>query len=100
MAKKIPVCGNPDCACSTGIHDGLTFGSGELDSNGYWEFPCRVCAEAWDKLLPERKQKEIDEYKAKHPNATPEEIAEHMRWHADYLQPAWPYAKKEKLQNT
>lgn len=24
---------------STGIHEGLTFGYGQLDINGYWEFP-------------------------------------------------------------
>ena len=32
------------CAASTGIHDGLTFGQGELDKNGFWEFPCESCA--------------------------------------------------------
>jgi hypothetical protein len=25
--------------CSTGICDGLSYGYGRLDSNGYWEFP-------------------------------------------------------------
>lgn len=45
MAKA---CGNPDCACSTGIHEGLTFGSGELSSNGYWSNPCHACARAND----------------------------------------------------
>jgi len=24
---------------STGIDDGLTFGYGKLDNNGYWQFP-------------------------------------------------------------
>lgn len=37
-------CGSPDCHVSTGIHEGLTFGSGELDQYGYWEKPCAVCA--------------------------------------------------------
>ena len=41
-------CGNKDCGCSTGIHEGLTFGRGKLDEHGYWEFPCRICAEAAD----------------------------------------------------
>jgi hypothetical protein len=41
-------CGNPRCSCSTGIHEGLTFGSGRLDSLGYWSKPCHVCARAND----------------------------------------------------
>jgi len=45
MAKA---CGNPDCACSTGIHEGLMFGSGELSRNGYWSNPCHACARAND----------------------------------------------------
>lgn len=36
-------CGNPNCMVSTGICESLTFGSGELSANGYWEFPCKVC---------------------------------------------------------
>lgn len=39
-------CANPKCATSTGIHDGLTFGSGELDDSGYWSEPCGKCARA------------------------------------------------------
>lgn len=39
-------CGNRACKVSTGICGSLTFGSGELDPNGYWEYPCEVCAEA------------------------------------------------------
>jgi len=41
---------------STGIHGGFTFGSGRLDFDGYWEFPCRECAEAWEKMHPEDEQ--------------------------------------------
>jgi hypothetical protein len=41
-------CGNPRCSCSTGIHEGLTFGSGKLDHNGYWAVPCAPCARAND----------------------------------------------------
>lgn len=37
-------CGDPKCSVSTGIHDGLTFGSGNLDFNGFWEHPCNTCA--------------------------------------------------------
>ncbi len=32
------------CCCSTGIHDGLTYGQGKLDPNGFWEHPCWECA--------------------------------------------------------
>ena len=44
MPPKVkPPCGNPACGISTGICGSLTFGSGELDNNGYWEFPCERC---------------------------------------------------------
>jgi len=33
-------CRDPECATATGIHGGLTHGKGDLDYNGYWEFPC------------------------------------------------------------
>lgn len=46
-------CGNPKCRASSGIHDGLTFGSGLLDYMGYWEHPCSVCARAHEKAYPE-----------------------------------------------
>lgn len=45
---------SPKCSASTGIHDdgdgtpehpyGLTFGYGELDYYGYWQYPCAECA--------------------------------------------------------
>ena len=38
------ICGNKDCEVSTGVYDHLTFGSGELDENGFWEYPCEDCA--------------------------------------------------------
>lgn len=37
-------CGNPGCSASTGICERTTYGSGKLDANGYWEFPCPICA--------------------------------------------------------
>jgi hypothetical protein len=46
-------CGNPECRCSTGIHGGYTFGSGELDQFGYWENPCALCARENEKRHPE-----------------------------------------------
>jgi len=51
--RKMPHCGNPNCSVSTGIHDGLTFGSGELDENGFWEHPCPICARECEKKHPE-----------------------------------------------
>ena len=46
-------CGNSDCCVSTGIHEGLTFGRGELDDLGYWEIPCGICAREWEEKYPE-----------------------------------------------
>lgn len=44
---------HPNCSVSTGIHEGLTFGSGELDYYGYWEIPCVICARAHEQKHPE-----------------------------------------------
>jgi hypothetical protein len=41
--KKPRFCGNPDCSTTTHIAGCLSFGSGELDDLGCWEFPCRIC---------------------------------------------------------
>ena len=46
-------CGNKECCASTGIHDGLTFGSGKIDFNGFWENPCCICARAHEEKCPE-----------------------------------------------
>jgi hypothetical protein len=46
---KERACGNPECKVSTGIAEELTFGSGKLSDNGYWEVPCLVCARAAEK---------------------------------------------------
>lgn len=54
MTSKIKkACGNPDCGTSSGICGRVTFGSGKLDDYGYWEHPCRTCAEAWEARRPE-----------------------------------------------
>lgn len=50
MAKA---CGKSDCKVSTGICESLTFGSGRLSIHGYWEFPCEVCARAFELKYPE-----------------------------------------------
>ena len=40
-------CGK-ECFVSSGVHEGLTFGCGELDHYGYWSEPCHICARAND----------------------------------------------------
>ena len=50
MAKP---CNNDKCSVSTGIHDGLTFGHGYITQHGFWEFPCAVCARAYEAEHPE-----------------------------------------------
>lgn len=47
------VCGNPKCGASSAMDESITFGSGELDDYGYWEFPCALCARAFEKKHPE-----------------------------------------------
>jgi hypothetical protein len=44
--------GHSSCCISTGIHDCLTFGSGELDFYGFWEHGCYDCARAHEKQFP------------------------------------------------
>ena len=76
-------CGNSKCRASTGIHDGMTFGSGKLDHYGYWQFPCRPCAEQWDKNKEER----IAQLKS-------EGFTDEVLNSGDYewvTMPAWPY---------
>ena len=31
----------------------MTFGTGELDDYGYWEFPCGECARAFEEQFPD-----------------------------------------------
>jgi hypothetical protein len=45
-------CRNPKCSVSTGICESLTFGSGRLSHNGYWEKPCAPCARASELKYP------------------------------------------------
>lgn len=45
-------CGNPNCCASSGICGSMTFGSGELDNHGYWEYPCVICAAVTKKFSP------------------------------------------------
>jgi len=40
------------CFVSTGICGSPTFGTGELDHNGYWEKPCAECAREHEAKYP------------------------------------------------
>ena len=51
--KRSKPCGNPRCAVSSGLDEGLTFGSGTLDFNGYWSKPCGPCARDHERRHPE-----------------------------------------------
>lgn len=46
-------CKNPECGVSRSSTDQLTFGSGRLSLHGYWQFPCRKCAEDFKMWNPE-----------------------------------------------
>lgn len=48
-----PISHEHACKISIGIHGGYTFGEGELDDNGYWQFPCEECARKWEAKYPE-----------------------------------------------
>ncbi len=41
------------CSVSTGVHDCLTFGTGNLDANGFWAVPCPECAREHERQFPE-----------------------------------------------
>lgn len=56
MANKDFGCGREECGASTGIDESTTFGTGELDQNGYWEHPCAVCKRAWNAITRRRKK--------------------------------------------
>lgn len=49
--KDVPVrpCKNEKCSTSSSIADQTTFGHGMLDHNGYWKYPCRICAREYEK---------------------------------------------------
>ncbi len=56
--KKGFGCERPECCTSTGIDESTTFGTGELDQYGFWEFPCKKCEEAWYKHLVQKNLEE------------------------------------------
>lgn len=52
MSKPGFGCGDAECSASTGIMEDMTFGKGRLTDMGFWEFPCRPCAAAWEAAHP------------------------------------------------
>jgi len=47
-------CNNPKCGVSTSMFmEQLTFGSGDLDEYGFWEYPCAICAREYERRHPE-----------------------------------------------
>jgi hypothetical protein len=58
-------CNNPECCASTGICGKTTYGTGELDQNGYWEYPCNICSfidflEYADEFIEELQERDFD----------------------------------------
>lgn len=60
------------CNSSRGICGSLTFGDGELDYNGYWEFPNNQAAREWEEDYPEDGECWPFKFKDKNKFNTPE----------------------------
>lgn len=90
--NKTKPCQNPDCSCSTGIHEGLTFGSGELDEHGYWEKPCRICAVEHDKAFTSEQRLENLRKTFEAEGRIEAWIKGYMETGTEWItEPAWPY---------
>ena len=103
-------CGNDQCRTSTGIHDGLTFGSGKLDDYGFWEHPCRICAEHWDQYQIQTREQLLQEYLLEHgfqiyfdchqftiKAKTHKQGIEYLKQQHQWLfEPAWPYSNESR----
>ena len=88
MSKKRKTakdCRNPkECIASTGPHGQITFGWGNLDPKGYFEFGCRECAKQYDA----RRESRMADMVAR--GYKPLELeSEYFAW---INRPAWPYA--------
>ncbi|MFW9871724.1 MAG: hypothetical protein ACFFG0_01390 [Candidatus Thorarchaeota archaeon] len=60
MAKKGFGCGRAGCKASSAIDESVTFGTGKLDFNGFWENPCKKCKDSWElenKIIAEHQYK-------------------------------------------
>ena len=86
-------CENLNCSASSGFDGGITFGSGILDPYGYWQFPCRVCAEDFD-TRKEETRKEIRQQMLAE-GRFPLDVVQYIvntNWHN---LPAWPRADQD-----
>lgn len=52
MCKPDFGCGRPECGASSNIMEDPSFGTGELDDLGFWEYGCYKCARAYEKVNP------------------------------------------------
>ena len=96
--EKVRPCGNPKCSCSTGIHEGSTYGWGRLDSLGFWEFPCRPCAADCDARREETIVSVREHALAR--GETPKEVEKYLA-EAEWIHlPAWPYADTDLAEHT
>lgn len=90
------ICGNPKCGSSTGIHEGLTFGSGRLDEHGYWEFPCSICAREWDERRPKVLEEMRQEVKQYNPQLNEEELDNYIHVQHEWLFiEGWPFPDQD-----
>lgn len=89
-------CGNPECKCSTGIHEELTFGSGKLDDFGYFQFPCAICAREWDRQRPEHLKKCLADEQERNRSLTPNQIFQFVQQSHEWLfLEAWPRSDQD-----
>ena len=88
-------CGRAECSSAIHANEFLTFGRGHLDADGFWEIPCRACAEASDK------QQAHGEEQARQAlirfGAPEREIEQFMRDAKWLRNPAWPFAEGSEL---
>ena len=86
-------CNNSECRRSCGFTGESTFGFGLLDPYGYWQFPCRQCAAAFEARKEEIKEEIRQEMlKRRH---FPLDVAQYLA-HAEWLRlPAWPRADQD-----
>lgn len=70
----MPKCGNPECCVSESITGHVTFGSGILDPNGFWEKPCLICATAYKKMHPDEDMFPRDEAECKIPTQKDDKV--------------------------
>ena len=75
-------CGRLECSASTGIDEEATFGTGNLDENGFWEFPCNACRSAYKKACLEEKALEDSGLRAREtgPAVVCEESVRRINW--------------------